>query len=72
MVDFPRAFQDNFHMDNQTFELLFSKIEKHLQPKRETRVDQIPPRQRLAIAIEYVDFVYNNAKCSYSTNVHEL
>lgn len=64
MVDFSQAFRDNFHMDHQTFELLFSKIEKHLQPRLETRIDQISPRQRLAIALEYVDSIHNIAKYS--------
>ncbi|XP_055309488.1 uncharacterized protein LOC129573202 [Sitodiplosis mosellana] len=54
MVDFPRAFEENFHMDHQTFELLLSKVEQYLLPKRQTRVaDSISPKQRLAIALEY-------------------
>lgn len=54
MVDFPDAFDENFHMDHKNFELLYSKIEKYLQPKRATRIDAISPKQRLAIALEYV------------------
>lgn len=54
MVDFPEAFEDNFHMDYKNFEILYSKIEKYLQPKRDTRIDAISPKQRLAIALEYI------------------
>lgn len=54
MVNFPLAFDENFHMDHKTFEILYSKIEGFLQPKRYTRIDSISPRQRLAIALEYV------------------
>lgn len=55
MLNFPEAFDENFHMSNEMFELLYSKVEKHLQPKRDTRIDAITPRQRLAIALEYVN-----------------
>lgn len=54
MIDFLDAFEKNFHMDHKNFELLFSRIERYLQPKRDTRIDAISPKQRLAIALEYV------------------
>lgn len=54
MINFPQSFEENFHMNHEMFELLYSKIETHLQPKRDTRIDGISPRQRLAIALEYV------------------
>lgn len=57
MIVFPHAFQENFHMDNDTFELLLSKIDQYLQPKRATRfADSISPRQRLAMTLEYVAY----------------
>lgn len=54
MNNFTRAFDENFHMDHAMFELLYSKVAKYLQPKRATRIDTKSPRQRLAIALEYV------------------
>lgn len=61
MVDFPQSFDENFRMDYETFELLFSKVEQYLQPKRNTRVtDSISPRQRLAITLEYAIYLLLN------------
>lgn len=56
MINFPQAFDENFHMNHEMFELLYSKVEKYLQPKRDTRIDGISPRHRLAMALEYVIF----------------
>lgn len=52
MIKFPQIFYANFHMDKNTFDELFKKIEKHLEPKRDTRPDAIPPEHRLALALE--------------------
>lgn len=54
MINFADSFHENFHMNHEMFELLYSKVERHLQPKRNTRIDGILPRERLAIALEYV------------------
>ena len=59
MIHFPQAFEENFHMDHEMFELLYSKVKDYLLPKRDTRIDRISPRHRLAIALEYVIFIYN-------------
>lgn len=59
MIHFPQAFEENFHMDHEMFELLYSKIEEHLLPKRDTRIDCISPKHRLAIALEYVILFIN-------------
>lgn len=57
MINFPRSFEENFHMSYEMFELLHSNVEKYLLPKRNTRIDAISTRQRLALALEYVIFI---------------
>lgn len=53
---FPNTFRENFHMDQNGFEVIYRKIEKHLVPAKYLRPDVIPPRAKLAMVLEYVDF----------------
>ncbi|KAL7724673.1 hypothetical protein ACLKA6_012331 [Drosophila palustris] len=48
----PRAFIENFHMSETSFEYLFSLVEPYLVPKRNLRPDAIPLKSKLAIVIE--------------------
>lgn len=53
MLEDEDIFYGNFHMDVETFETLFRRLENHLMPKRHTRpIDGIPPKHRLALALE--------------------
>lgn len=52
MIQFPEIFHENFHMDKALFDELFNKLERYLQPTRDTRPDAIPPEHRLALTLE--------------------
>lgn len=51
-------FAKNFHMDKDTFEMLFSKVGPRLEPIRQTRPDGIGAKQRLAYTLELVICCY--------------
>lgn len=46
------VFYENFHMDESTFEQIFSMVEPYLLPKRHSRPDIIDPKLKLAVVLE--------------------
>lgn len=48
----PNTFRENFHMDDESFDNIYRKIEKHLIPRKFSRPDIIPPRAKLAMVLE--------------------
>ncbi|XP_055549916.1 uncharacterized protein LOC129732753 [Wyeomyia smithii] len=55
MTSYSPVFKENFHMDITNFEYILKKIYFRLQPKRNTRpYDGIGPKEKLAIALEYL------------------
>ncbi|XP_034668743.1 putative nuclease HARBI1 [Drosophila subobscura] len=61
MVQNPSMFYQNFNMNESEFNSLFSLVEPHLVPKRNSRPDAIPLRAKLAIALEY--FATGDLQC---------
>lgn len=54
-MDSDRFFNENFHMDKATFDMLYVRLEKHLRFKLNTRPnDRIPEKLRLAIVLEFL------------------
>lgn len=49
-----RTFEENFHMSVQQFDYIFERTEKLLVAKKNTRKDNIEPKQKLAITLELV------------------
>lgn len=50
-----RFFNENFHMDLNSFDMLYDRLKERLTFKINTRpVDRIPEKLRLAIVLEYL------------------
>lgn len=53
-------------MNDEHFEYIFKKIEKHLEPIKRSRPDVIHPRAKLAMVLEYVVFKIENVCIQYT------
>lgn len=53
MVNFEEEFARNFHMNVDEFNALYERLENKLEPKN-TRLDIISGKQRLAFTLEYL------------------
>lgn len=52
LKSFPPSFQENFHMTDRDFNDIYDKFKKHLEPRKYSRPDVIPPRAKFAMVLE--------------------
>lgn len=77
-----RFFNENFHMNKATFEMLYGRLDKNLRFKLNTRpTDRIPEKLRLAIVLEYLasgtlsrhmSSIYRISKASFSVILDQV
>lgn len=78
----PQFFSENFHMDVASFNMIFARVQKHLECILNTRPkDRICPKLRLAIVLEFlasgtisrhISSVYRISKSSFSQIVSQV
>lgn len=54
MTNYSPVFKENFHMSVGCFNSLFERVEGILESTINLRPDKIPPKEKLAMVLEYV------------------